>query len=102
MPQIELAYGRGKISFEDAGGRFRVLTPDDAAGERPLSDAEMGALIDDPLDSQPLEDILSPGESVAIVVSDATRATGSAPDGSTATPSTRSASASRPKSRRRS
>ena len=78
MPQIELAYGRGKISFEDAGGRFRVLTPDDAAGERPLSDAEMGALIDDPLDSQPLEDILSPGESVAIVVSDATRATGSA------------------------
>ena len=34
-------------------------------------------MIDDPLDSPPLEDILSPGESVLIVVSDATRATGS-------------------------
>ena len=35
-------------------------------------------MIDDPLDSQPLEDIISPGESVLVVVSDATRATGSA------------------------
>jgi nickel-dependent lactate racemase len=37
----------------------------------------MGALIDDPFDSQTLEEIISPNESVLIVVSDATRATAS-------------------------
>ena len=75
MAQIELAYGRGKVSFADDAGRFQVLTPDERAADRPLSDAEMGALIDDPFDSQPLEEIISPGESVLVVVSDATRAT---------------------------
>jgi nickel-dependent lactate racemase len=74
---MELAYGRGKISFVDEVGRFQVLAPEDEAAARPLSDAEMGALIDDPFDSQPLEDIISPNESVLIVVSDATRATAS-------------------------
>ena len=78
MTQIELAYGRGTISFADARGRFQILTPAEADGEPPLSDAEMGVLIDNPLDSQPLEDILSPGESVLVVVSDATRRTASA------------------------
>src|ERR671916_972514 len=75
MSLIELAYGRGKISFADDAGRFQILTPADAAADQPLSDAEMGALIDDPVDSQPLEEIVSPGESVLVVVSDATRAT---------------------------
>jgi nickel-dependent lactate racemase len=78
MGLIELAYGRGTISFDDAEGHFRVLAPVEAGDEQPLSDAEMGVAIDNPLDSQPLEDILSPGESVLIVVSDATRATASA------------------------
>jgi nickel-dependent lactate racemase len=78
MPQIELAYGRGTISFDDAADRFQVLAPVEAGDEQPLSDAEMGVAIDNPLDSQPLEDILSPGESVLVVVSDATRATASA------------------------
>lgn len=77
MASIQLGYGRGTITFEFEGGRFRVLEPE-AVEERPLSDAEVGAAIDDPIDSQPLEDIISPGESVLIVVSDATRATGSA------------------------
>jgi nickel-dependent lactate racemase len=54
-----------------------VLAPD-AADERPLTDAEIGAAIDNPIDSQPLEEIVSPGESALVVVSDATRATGSA------------------------
>ncbi|HLL74062.1 MAG TPA: nickel-dependent lactate racemase [Pyrinomonadaceae bacterium] len=75
MTRIELRYGRGKISFADDAGRFRVLTPVETVADQPLSDAEMGALIDDPVDSQPLEDIVSPGESVLVVVSDATRAT---------------------------
>jgi nickel-dependent lactate racemase len=78
MSLIELAYGRGTVSFEDVEDRFQVLAPTETIAEKPLTDAEMGALIDDPLDSQPLEDILSPGESVLIVVSDATRATASA------------------------
>jgi nickel-dependent lactate racemase len=76
MSLIQLGYGRGTIPVEFEGGRFRVLEAE-ARDERPLTDAEVGALIDDPLDSQPLEDIISPGESVLIVVSDATRATGS-------------------------
>src|SRR5215216_1181061 len=77
MANIQLGYGRATVPFEFEGGRFEVL---EGAGdeERPLSDAEVGAVIDDPFDSQPLEEIISPGESVLVVVSDATRATGSA------------------------
>jgi nickel-dependent lactate racemase len=77
MANIQLGYGRGTIPFDFEGGRFRVLEAE-AREEKPMTDAEVGASIDDPLDSQPLEDIVSPGESVLIVVSDATRATGSA------------------------
>ena len=74
---MELGYGRGSAPLESEGGRFEALEREDAQG-RPLSDAEVGSLIDEPVDSQPLEEIISPGESVLIVVSDATRATGSA------------------------
>ena len=77
MSHIELGYGRGTVSFEFDEGRFGVLEAVEDGG-RPLSDAEVGAAIDDPFDSPPLEDILSPGESVLVVVSDATRATASA------------------------
>jgi lactate racemase len=77
MTHVELGYGRNALAFDFEGGRFRVLEPE-ASDERPLTDAEIGAAIDDPYDSQPLEEIVSPGESVLIVVSDATRATGSA------------------------
>jgi nickel-dependent lactate racemase len=78
MANVELAYGRDRISFVDEDARFQVLAPEaEETTVRPLSDAEMGALIDDPLDSPPLEDIISPNESVLVVVSDATRATAS-------------------------
>src|SRR5256714_1375839 len=77
MARIELNYGRGTVPFEFEGGRFEVLDGE-ASDERPLTDAEIGSLIDDPFDSQPLEEIISPGESVLVVVSDATRAAGSA------------------------
>src|SRR5919112_1865104 len=76
MTRVELGYGRATLALGLEGGRFRVLESE-APDEKPLTDAEVGAAIDDPLDSQPLEDILSPGESVLLVVSDATRATGS-------------------------
>src|SRR3989440_180967 len=77
MARIELKYGRGTVPFEFEDGRFEVLDGE-APDERPLTDAEVGALIDDPFDSQPLEEIISPGETILIVVSDATRAMGSA------------------------
>lgn len=77
MANIRLGYGRDFLPFEFDDGRFDVLEAE-TDEQPPLSDAEVGAVIDDPLDSQPLEDIMSPGESVLVVVSDATRATGSA------------------------
>ncbi len=75
--EIELGYGRGTVPFDFEEGRFEVLEGEAGEGQL-LSDAEIGAAIDDPFDSQPLEEIISPGESVLVVVSDATRATGSA------------------------
>ncbi len=78
MTHIELGYGHGRVAFDYDETRYTVLAPNEAEIERPLSDAELGALIDDPLDSQPLEEIISPGERVLVVVSDATRATASA------------------------
>ena len=77
MVDVELGYGRGRIGFVDEAERFQVLAPADDVADQPLSDAQLGMLIDDPFDSQTLEDIISPNESVLIVVSDATRATAS-------------------------
>ncbi len=77
MSQIELGFGRETVSFDFDASRFDVLSPE-LSDERPLNDAEIGAALDDAIDSQPLEEIVSPGESALIVVSDATRATASA------------------------
>src|SRR2546422_1708025 len=77
MPTVELGYGHSTINCEYDDARFQVL----AAGENaahPLSDVEIGEAFDAPIDSAPLADLIAPGESVLIVVSDATRATGSA------------------------
>lgn len=77
--EIKLGYGQGTVTFNDEG-RFEVLaaTENDVTRDAPLSDPEIGAALDDPIDSPPLEEIVSPNESVLIVVSDATRATASA------------------------
>jgi nickel-dependent lactate racemase len=77
MPTIELGYGHSAIRFSYDATRFEVLAPDDEKSH-PLSDAEMGAALDTPIDSPPLEELMGPGDSVLIVASDATRATGSA------------------------
>jgi nickel-dependent lactate racemase len=77
MSEIELGYGRGSVRFAYDDGRYRVLAP--AAGDQPpLSDFQIGSAFDAPIESPPLEEIVSPGESVLVVVSDATRATASA------------------------
>ena len=77
MTEIELSYGRGSVAFAYDEQRYSVLAPA-TADELPLSDADIGAALDAPISSPPLEEILSSGESVLIVVSDATRATASA------------------------
>ncbi|HYN86279.1 MAG TPA: nickel-dependent lactate racemase [Pyrinomonadaceae bacterium] len=77
MAQVELAYGGASVPFEFDEGRFRLLDAE-ADGGHAMTDAEIGAALDSPLDSQPLEEIISPGESALVVVSDATRATASA------------------------
>ncbi|MEQ1604426.1 MAG: nickel-dependent lactate racemase [Pyrinomonadaceae bacterium] len=72
MPTIDVKYGRGTIPFE-YDERFEVLGE---LRERPvLSDVEIGDKLDQPIDSPPFEDIVNPGESVLIVVPDATRQT---------------------------
>ncbi|HMG76155.1 MAG TPA: nickel-dependent lactate racemase [Pyrinomonadaceae bacterium] len=77
MPSIELNYGHSTINCDYDATRFEVLAADEEASH-PLSDVEIGAAFDTPIDSLPLDDLIAPGDSVLIVVSDATRATGSA------------------------
>src|ERR1044072_7487275 len=76
MPTIQLGYGRGSVNFDFDRARFDVLAPNEDL--RPLTDGEIGAAMDSPIDSRPLEDIVESGDTVLIVVSDATRATASA------------------------
>jgi nickel-dependent lactate racemase len=77
MNEIQLGYGRTTVNFAFDENRYQLLTPN-SLNEKPLSDAEIGQALDSPLEARALERILSPGESVLIVVSDATRATASA------------------------
>jgi nickel-dependent lactate racemase len=65
------------LGFEFDASRYQVLG-DNTLTEPPLTDVEIGAALDSPFESRPLEEILLEGESVLIVVSDATRATGTA------------------------
>src|SRR6266850_4042562 len=76
MPALELGYGPDTVKFDYDSARFEVLAPDESKAH-PLTDAEIGAALDAPIDSPPLEDLVEPGDGVLIVVSDATRATGS-------------------------
>jgi lactate racemase len=71
MRNIELPYGKTTISFQADEERFEVLGRETV--DAPLSDAEIGNKLDDPIDSEPLEDIIKAGETVLIVVPDATR-----------------------------
>ena len=76
MPNIQLGFGHDSISFEYDPARFEALTLNHHSTL--LSDAEIGAALENPLDSPTLEELIEPGDSVLIVASDATRATGSA------------------------
>jgi nickel-dependent lactate racemase len=77
MTEIQLGYGRRTQAFTFDDSRFQVLETN-AANEKLLSDVEIGAAFSDTIESPPIDDLFSPGDTVLIVVSDATRATGSA------------------------
>lgn len=71
MPTINLRYGKKSFPFDYDANFFDVLAPPNEA--RALSDVEIGAALDNPIDSKPLEDIVQPNETVLFVVPDATR-----------------------------
>jgi nickel-dependent lactate racemase len=77
MTEIQLTYGKGSVTLRLDQDRFQVLSGN-AYDDSPLTDAQIGGALDDPLQSPPLEDLFSAGDSILIVVSDATRATASA------------------------
>src|SRR6267143_2904743 len=77
MTEMQLGYGRGSQSLTIDENRHRVLAGN-SRDEKPLSDVEIGEALSAPIQSPPLEDLFSSGDSVLIVVSDATRATASA------------------------
>ena len=77
MPIIQLGYGQTSIDFEYDPARFDVIAP--KLNQSPqLAASEINAALDAPVDSSPLEELINAGDNVLIVVSDATRATGSA------------------------
>jgi len=71
---INLRYGKTSIPFEHDEARFLILGHEE--DHRPLTDADIGQKLDGPIDSPTMEETVSPGDSVLIVVPDATRQTG--------------------------
>lgn len=77
MSQIDLAYGDHFLPLIYDPQRFDLLSKPGTPAVA-LSDVEIGAALDAPIASSTLDEIIKPGESVLIVVSDATRAIASA------------------------
>ncbi len=75
MSEIKLAYGKTFINFNFDSAKFDVLGG--AQSDAALTDAEIGAKLDEPIDSPKIEEIVGADESVLIVVPDATRQTAS-------------------------
>ncbi len=73
MPAVNLGYGKSSINFTFEENRFEILG--DYRQKRALSDVEIGEKLDAPIGSPPLEEIVQSGETVLIVVPDATRRT---------------------------
>ena len=74
--EIQLPYGRKTIKFGWQRDRFSEIS-DRSFLEKPLTDFAIGAALDSPVDSPPLDEIVGSNDSVLIVVSDATRPTAS-------------------------
>lgn len=74
---IELLYGQSSVKFTHDTDRFSLISERETS-ETPLTDLEIGAALEAPIGSPPLDEIVDNDDSVLIVVSDATRATASA------------------------
>ena len=77
MTEIQLGYGKRFLDFTFNENHYQVLSGN-LSGDKPLNDMEIGEALIAPIQSPPLEDLFAAGDSVLIVVSDATRATASA------------------------
>jgi nickel-dependent lactate racemase len=77
MSDVQLGYGKAFVNFSFTEDRFELLTLN-SLHDRPLTDIEIGDALNTPVESPSLEDLFRHGDSVLIVVSDATRATASA------------------------
>src|SRR5687768_11464083 len=75
--EIELPYGRGAVTFNWDADRFSTIS-EVSNLEKPLTDFAVGAALDSPIGSPPLDEIVDTSDSVLIVVPDATRAAASA------------------------
>jgi len=75
MPIISLGYGKTSVEFSFDEKRFEVLGK--SAEKRALTDVEIGERFDNPIDSKTIEETVGAGETVLIVVPDATRRTAS-------------------------
>jgi nickel-dependent lactate racemase len=70
---VNLGYGARQIPFRFDPQQFRVLARHDTKSA-PLTDADLHAALDAPINSARLEQVIKPHERVVIVVPDATRA----------------------------
>ncbi|MEJ7615520.1 MAG: lactate racemase domain-containing protein [Pyrinomonadaceae bacterium] len=77
VAEVDLRYGREAIPFAYDESWELLAPPSEASSPEPLTDLEIDAAIDVPIDSPPLEEIIDSQETVLVVVSDATRATAS-------------------------
>jgi nickel-dependent lactate racemase len=77
MTELQLGYGKSSVTYSFDNDRYQVLSGN-SNNDPPLTDAQIGEALSAPIESPPLEDLFSAGDSVLIVVSDATRATASA------------------------
>ncbi len=75
MSELNLAYGKTFINFNFDSAEFDILGESQA--DSALTDAEIGAKFEVPIGSPAIEEIVGSGESVLIVVPDATRQTAS-------------------------
>jgi len=71
---IDLKCGDLSVPFEYDEARFDVLGSQ--AQKQPMTDVQIGERFDAPIGSKPIEEIVGAGETVLIVVPDATRRTG--------------------------
>ena len=71
---LKVGHSFAEVEFDPDG--FEVLTA--GGGPPELSDAEIGERLDSPIDSPTLEEVISEGERVLLVVPDATRQSGCA------------------------